>query len=179
MSAKDLDLGVLNAAAVSASDLAWLKQTGLLQDLRESPEALMFFAKFLLPETYKAGAEIVSEGRHDSRVYFLVAGAVEILKTTPDGDAFKVASLGAESFPYMGEGALLHDEARGSTIRATTTCRCLYLTRQSFEEFCQERPEWGFPIMKYIALQLSNRLRKASKDFVMTYQALIQEIRGH
>lgn len=158
--------------------LPYLKRANLLSALKENDDALTYLLGYMGVLDYPAKTDVITMGKRDGCMYILVQGAVEVFKSTGEGDHFLVARLSAEQAPYFGEGALLHDHPRSSSIRAATDAKCLILARSDFDFFCREKPDWGLPIIKHMAFVLSERIRKQAQDFVDVYNALVEEIRG-
>ena len=126
-----------------STNIDYLGHVSLLKDLHHNSEALEVFASYLHLREFDEGEKIMSEGDMERCMYLLVKGSVDVYKLTPDGDRFRVATISSQDYAYIGEGALLHDSPRSSTVQATSHTICLVMTRVKFEEFCRERPEWA------------------------------------
>lgn len=169
----------MGAPKISQSHhLLTLENCPLLSGLKEKKGAIEDFYSYLDMLHFAKEQPIVSQGLADSKMYFLVAGSVRVLKTSVHGDVFQVAILRSEESPYFGEGAMLHDQKRSSTIEALEECSCLALAKKRFEEFCVQKPYWALPIVLHMATVLNARLKKQSDDFVLVYKALAEEIAG-
>lgn len=151
-----------------------LAQIELFQDL--SPAERLELKTIITTESFAAGQVIVKEGDHGDRLYMIVKGDVEILKHTAYGDEYTCDFLPESLHLFFGEFSLLDCDVRSATVKAVTPVETLVLTRSSFLSFCETHRTIGYPIMKAIALRLASRLRKADKDIVTLFQALVDEI---
>jgi CRP-like cAMP-binding protein len=144
-----------------------------------SEEALQKLIKYMSMVQYRESDKIIVEGKVDNAIYFLLDGSVEIFKPTDSGDFFKVAEVKSDSYAYFGEGGILDEHQRSVTIKAVNDVMCLVLTKSSFEKFCKDYPQYGLPILRFIARKTASRLRKVGSDFIFLYHAYVKEIRGH
>ncbi|HEX4690223.1 MAG TPA: cyclic nucleotide-binding domain-containing protein [Solirubrobacteraceae bacterium] len=74
---------------------------------------------------FPAGRVLIRQGEFGHEFFVIVEGAAEVLQ----GDAV-IAQMGPGDF--FGELALLDEERRTATVRATSPMRVLVMTRQSF-----------------------------------------------
>jgi len=84
---------------------------------------------------FASGDTIVAEGDPADRFYIIAAGEVEISRTSPDGDAVKLARLGRGQF--FGEVGILAETKRTATVRAATEVELVSLTWQQFQDTLQ------------------------------------------
>jgi len=87
-------------------------------------------ADVLTVENYAEGDEIIKQGDTGSKFYLIEEGTADAVKTT-DG-AEEVVFQYTEN-DYFGELALLKDEPRAATIKATSALRVAWLDRGSFK----------------------------------------------
>jgi CRP-like cAMP-binding protein len=90
---------------------------------------------------------ILHQGELGSAMYFLIEGAVEVLK---EGNDKPVAVLGPGNL--FGEMALILSEPRIASVRAKSDCRLLMLERNDFNQVVA-----GFP-------ELTEHLRKLARE---------------
>lgn len=107
-----------------------------------------------------AGAEIFAEGEPGSFLCVVVEGAAEVLKEDHDGVARVVATVGRDK--TLGEMALIDEEPRSATARATEPAKLLVLTKERFERMSVEHPRLALEFMFRVARLLSKRLRRTS-----------------
>jgi CRP/FNR family cyclic AMP-dependent transcriptional regulator len=155
-----------------------VRATALFAEVKDRPEVVDSLARQLKWIHYPVGAAIIQEGEPGTEMYFLARGRAVVTKRTTDGEPYRVAILSGEQHAFFGEGALLDCDSRSATIVAETECECFVLTREGFEQFGKEHPEWAFPVLSTISRTVLNRLRKANSDLMLLYRALIAEIRG-
>lgn len=162
------------------SYLVQLRQVTLLRDLARNETALRELAVILEERTYGPGEPILEEGRVGAELYILVSGEVDVVKTTPEGDSFKVAvlSAGKGTCPVFGESGLIDSEPRSATIQSATETRCLILDREAFDGFGVLHPEWALPVYRRIAESVLSRFKRTNDDLMLLYKALMAEIRG-
>ena len=82
----------------------------------------------------KAGETLAREGDVGREFFVILEGTAEVLK----GDD-RIAELGAGEF--FGEMALVGDDPRMATVRATAPMRLIVMTRQSFREIDRSMPQ--------------------------------------
>jgi CRP-like cAMP-binding protein len=176
--AKKLGPGITQGRAHNSPELMEkLRGFRVFSELKEDV-AIQHLIDFMVPLEFQVGCEILSEGKVDEYLYLLMSGRVEVFKTTESGDPFKVVELDGAMCAYFGEGAILDAHPRSATITTVEPTMCLALSKQSFDDFCREYPQWGLPLLRYIARQTAQRLRKIGNDYVFLYHAYVREIRG-
>ena len=101
---------------------------------REAPEGfLKRILPYLKPVFFGAGEDIVTEGEYGEDMYFIV-----------DGDATcyrKGRTFGFTAGDFFGEVALLRGSLRSATVKATTDCHLMSLSREGFLQGVSEYPE--------------------------------------
>ena len=155
-----------------------LKSVSIFSDLKNSDEAMSVLSKIMKPQSFSSGHTLVEQGKEGFEFYVLVSGTVSILKTTPEGDAYKVAVLKQTHHPSFGEGGLMEGEVRSATIKCDTDVVCLALTQTDFNRFCEQHPQFALPVFRRIAQGLMKRLNQTSNDLMMLHKALMEEIRN-
>jgi CRP-like cAMP-binding protein len=156
-----------------------LQEVYLFESVWGNNDALRNIAMLLEVEYYKEGEKLINIGDRDGKMYILYSGCLDVTKLTNSGDSFHVANIRAESKAYVGEGALLHDNPRSTDICASTDSVLFSLSRDNFKQFCENNPKWANPILIHLATVLSKRLRKQAEDYMLLYNALVNEVRGH
>jgi len=87
------------------------------------------------PLAAAAGNEIVTAGAHDDEMYFVCRGELEALAA--DGARLGVLREG----DFFGEMAVLFDQPRAATVRATSECDLLVLDGDEFRRIVNDFPD--------------------------------------
>jgi CRP-like cAMP-binding protein len=61
-------------------------------------------------------------------------------------------------------------------VLAETDCEFLVINREDFNQLGEEDPRLGLLVTRGIGEELSKRLRKANKDMVILFQALVEQV---
>eukprot|EP00929_Paragymnodinium_shiwhaense_P053686 TRINITY_DN26897_c0_g2_i1.p1 TRINITY_DN26897_c0_g2~~TRINITY_DN26897_c0_g2_i1.p1 ORF type:complete len:813 (-),score=221.11 TRINITY_DN26897_c0_g2_i1:310-2748(-) len=80
---------------------------------------------------FTAGQAVIEQGNTDTDFYVVKTGVADVFIKTPDGEV-KVASLSKGD--YFGEKALLRNEPRTATVRATSKLELLKISQKKFTE---------------------------------------------
>ena len=136
-----------------------LKETVLFRELKTNDAALAAFAILMEEKIFSAKSKMIVEGVESSEMYILISGTASVFKNTPEGESFKVAIINSQSHAFFGESGLLDKEFRSATIVSEDECRCLILTKKSFEDFANANPQWAMPFYRTITSMVLNRLR--------------------
>jgi glucose-6-phosphate 1-dehydrogenase len=86
------------------------------------------------PLAAEAGERIVAAGAHDDEMYFVCRGELEAI----GGDGSRLGTLREGEF--FGEMAVLFDQPRAATVRATTPCDLLVLDGDEFRRIVNDFP---------------------------------------
>jgi CPA1 family monovalent cation:H+ antiporter len=103
--------------------------------------------RLLRPRLAVPNDRIVRKGERGDAVFFIVSGAVEVIR--PDGPV----RLGSGEF--FGEMSLLSGRPRQSDVVALTYCQLLVLRRSDFERFMNANPEARATINRVAAARLA------------------------
>jgi CRP-like cAMP-binding protein len=96
-------------------------------------DQMTWVARQLQRQTYKPGANIVTQGEMADRFYIITRGAVEINLIHPDGQEIVVDRL--EQGKYFGEIGLLSGGTRTATVRAAAEDGEVELATLSRDDF--------------------------------------------
>jgi ATP-binding cassette subfamily B protein len=119
----------LDSAPRLAADTARLRAVPLFAHL--STDELAAVTRLLVHERYPPGADIVRQGDSGDRLYVIEYGQVDVLVEEEHRERC-VNTL--EEGDYFGELAVLGEQARSATVRATRPTSLLALSRNDFEE---------------------------------------------
>jgi len=129
---------------------------------------------------FKKGSTIINEGEQGDELFIILEGEIDIIKKTMQNEKYVVTTLNANvGGLYVGELALIDNDKRSATVEAKTDCECLVLNRENFIKFGDKYPEIGLNITRFIATQLSQKLRKTGTDVITLFSALVEEISGN
>ena len=142
-------------------------------------EDLSRLSSIMKEERFQSGTEILREGAPGDKLYLLLEGSVDVLKTTLYGESYVTASLQDSYHCSFGEMALIDRGTRSATIRAKTDCRTLSLSYEDFQCFCRTYPRVGLELLMSISATLVRNLRAENENLRIVYQALIEEIEAH
>lgn len=154
-----------------------LKKFPLLKDITD--DELKELIKLLTENKFAKGDKIITEGDDGNVMYVLIAGSVDIIKTTIYGEKFVCATLNENMHPVFGEMALLDNDKRSATVMAKTECITLSIDTKSFNEYIDKYPRAGIVLLKLMNLNLIRNIRVENENLKLVYQALIEEIESN
>lgn len=102
---------------------------------------------------FQPGDVLFREGDPGDRVFVIQSGAVRIVKEI-DGQPTVLAQLSDGEF--VGELALINDEARSATAVALEATQCLEIDPEGFEAMVIEEPEIAVQLIRGLARRLHN-----------------------
>ncbi len=161
---------------IPQSDVAGcIRSSELFNFLSSDEGAVAFLSECFRGVSHAAGGVILSEGDEGDSMLMLLSGTVRIDTKTPAGEQYTVATL-TEEQACFGELALFDSQLRSATALADTDCQLLELDRDAFERFADAFPEHAVVVYRRLGKIVSQRLRQASKDIGVLFQALVQEV---
>jgi len=120
-------------------------------------ETLVSLAQLCRERSFRSGSEIVRQGDRATHFYVVTDGEVEVLRADQDSQV-RLGRFGPGFF--FGEIALLGEERRTATVRATTPVRVLELPARAFTRNLMEVPYARF-LVRSSAEQRRRELRSA------------------
>jgi len=108
-----------------------------------------------------AGTVLFNKSEPADTVYFLVAGKVAVQKSTGFGDRTQVVALLDAGAP-VGEGGIVGEQHRGSTVIAVKDSQLLSLSCSAFEKISSEFPGIANRLLRWLLSRVSLRLKKNS-----------------
>ena len=112
----------------------------------------------------ESGDIVFSEGDPGDKMYFIVDGTLDILKTVGDQLEKKIAVQAPGG--SIGEMAVIGDFSRTATVKACSDATLLTLSRRRLYQICDDHPKIGVKILMAIARLLSNHLRDTSQELL-------------
>ncbi|MBI4663041.1 MAG: cyclic nucleotide-binding domain-containing protein [Verrucomicrobia bacterium] len=114
-------------------------------------------ARLFVQRLFRAGERIFSKGDSGKEAYVVMRGAVDILF---EEGSKPIASIG--NGQIFGELAFLDGAARGAIAVANQPSILLIIQRTAFNDLVHREPHLGTVVMRNIATELSNRLRRTN-----------------
>lgn len=127
---------------------------------------------------YEENTVVIAEGAKGNDMFIVFAGSVEIRKRTRSGDEYTVVQLSAEHNVFFGELAIVSDGERSATVITKSKSTFLVITKNDFENFCEDYPKIGLHITREILKTVAARLRKTNDDMLTIFDALMNEIKN-
>lgn len=107
--------------------------------------------------TFPESSALFEEGDHGDRLYYIIAGFLEVVKAAGTSQARILASMGpGES---LGEMAIIDELPRSATVVARSEVHALVLTREAFDQVVHEESAIGVEVLKGLARRMSMNLR--------------------
>ncbi len=103
--------------------------------------------------TAEPGVFLCRQGDEGESMFFIVAGAVQVLREGPDGTSVELAEVGPPE--VLGEMALFEDKPRTASLCARERTTYLEISRVGFQGIMSEYPQVGAAASR----TLSHRLR--------------------
>ena len=114
-------------------------------------------ARLFTQKLYRPGEKVFNKGDSGNEAYVVMRGQIDICL---DEGARPVASVG--NGQIFGELAFLDGAARVALAVASQASILLVVQRSAFNEVVQREPHLGMVVMKNVAMDLSNKLRRAN-----------------
>jgi CRP-like cAMP-binding protein len=128
-----------------------------------SPRELKKVAGIIHERHYPAAELIFEQGTPGAALFIVKSGAVELVRQDGAGhDLAKLATLHEGMF--FGEGALLHEENRVMSARATEPTDVLAFFRGDLDVIIKSAPAVGGKILLRLAWVLNRRLQTAMEE---------------
>ncbi len=130
----------------------------------------------LTEENFAKNEMIIHEGEVGEKLYMLLEGTVQVIRSTMHNEQFAVKNLSADQHIFFGEVALIDKQERSASVKALSECKTLVLSACDFHTLCEAEPVLGHKAVYQIACRLAASLRESTKDVLTLYQALLEEI---
>lgn len=140
--------------------LKLLRDTAIFEQLSDAQ--LERIGQRLISLQFEPGDLVFREGAPGRYICFVIAGELDVLKETDDGESIPIATLGAGH--SVGEMSIIDGLTCSATVISRSQARVLALTREDFDLLVDEEPRLGTEIFRGISRLLSMSLRKTSAD---------------
>ena len=154
-------------------DISILQGTELFKNL--SPTQIRKVLDICRPVHISEKEIIMKEGELGDRMYVILEGTVEIIKSLIMDSSGSDASseknkiftrLHAKDHAVFGEIALLEEFKRTATVQAVTDCDLYEIKKADFLRLAESDFEFGYRIVRNLSGIVSARLRKADEDMI-------------
>jgi len=116
-----------------------------------------------------AGTTVVSEGEGTQDFYYVLSGALDVMKSLGDEEGHQKRLAQLKAGDIFGEGALLSNSGRGASVLARIHTNLLKLSRAKFEELVQSDPQAAVGITLGIVKVQNGRLAHMNGRLVALY----------
>jgi CRP-like cAMP-binding protein/sugar phosphate isomerase/epimerase len=114
-------------------------------------------------KSFDTGQLIFSEGDKGDGAYFLMEGKVKVVTFPANSEEILLGKL--EKGEIFGEMALIDDKPRSATVVTLSPCKTAFISKKTFAEFIQARPELGLRLMGFICLSLFRRILRLDEVY--------------
>jgi CRP-like cAMP-binding protein len=115
-------------------------------------------ARLFTQKLYRPGERVFNKGDVGNEAYVIMRGQIDVFL---EEGAKPVATL--TNGQILGEMAFLDPSPRTAMAVANQASILLMIQRSAFTDLVQHEPHLGMVVMRNIAVELTNRLRKAQK----------------
>ncbi len=114
-------------------------------------------ARLFVQKLYRPGELVFTVGEKGQEAFVVMRGQIDILL---EGLETPVASMA--SGQIFGEQAFLDGGARNASAKASQASIVLVIHRLAFQELVENEPHLGMTVLRNIAIELSNKLRRTN-----------------
>ena len=114
-------------------------------------------ARLFTQKLFRPGERVFSKGDSGKEAYIVMRGQIDIVL---EENSSPIASV--TSGQIFGELAFLDGAARGAHAVASQASILLVIQRSAFSDLVQREPHLGMVVMRNVAMDLSNKLRRAN-----------------
>jgi len=150
-----------------------------ISELRENPlfenltnEEIEAVIPLLAEKKMSAGTTVFVENMPGESLYLIRQGTIKISKMVSEGQEKILVVLSADDF--FGDLALFDSSARSTTARVAEDAVLLKLTKEIFDQFCNQNPALGLKVMKNIVREFCRRLRENEQEFQQILSQLFE-----
>ena len=119
---------------------------------------------------------LIKEGEKGDSAFLLLKGKISITKETMYGEDYVVTIIEGGGDEFFGEVNLIDEGVRTSTIKTVEDSVILEVIRSRLKNFMDNNKEIGYKIMWYMAKSCAKHLRKADKDLLTLFNALVEVV---
>ncbi len=146
--------------------LQWRQTAALLEDL--TPEEADTLGALMPMLRARAGQNLITEGDVGDWMLLLLAGTVDVTKTSDAGEVSRLAVI--KQGAAVGEMSMLDSAPRYATCKAIEDVQAGVLTRATIARLIQDHPAIGAKLLVKLTQLLAQRLRNTSNQLVKLLQ---------
>jgi len=139
-------------------DIEWLEDRVFLTKIDSTDAKLI--EKVTDIHTFKAGDEILEQGKPGGALYFVRSG-----KVTIHCNGEQLTSGGEANL--FGELSFLTDDPVSATVRAETDCEIYVLNRNGYSKIMGESPPLVFALFTYILKNTNSIVNRINADYTV------------
>jgi len=110
----------------------------------------------------KSGTILFEKDDPAECLYFVITGKIAVQKRTGFGERTQVVALLGTGAP-IGEGGLLEEKLRGSTLFVVQDSRLLVLEKSVFQQLSSDYSGLAVKILRWLLARVALRLQKSSE----------------
>ena len=131
------------------------------------------FRPVLNKKEVDGGNKFIVEGDEGNSIYLLLNGEAEIIqaltlsvnKSDSDKREKSIMKLTDKDFPQFGEMSIFSEgDVRTANVRAQTDCTLAKIDKEDLFKICNDNPEIGFLVMRYLGRIITKNLVKANQN---------------
>ena len=146
--------------------LEWRQAAAMLEDL--TPQEADTLGALMPMVRARAGQALIREGEVGDWMLLLLAGTVDVIKTSQSGGISRLAVI--KQGAAVGEMSMLDSAPRYATCVAIEDVQAGVLTRGVIARLIQEHPAIGAKLLVKLTQLLAQRLRNTSNQLVKLLQ---------
>lgn len=147
---------------LSRYEQKWRHTAALLEDL--APEEADILGELMPMLRARAGQALIAEGDVGDWMLLLLAGTVDVIKTSESGEVSRLAVI--KQGRAVGEMSMLDAAPRYATCIAIEDVQAGVLTRLMIAHLIQDHPAIGAKLLVKLTQLLAQRLRNTSNRLV-------------
>lgn len=148
--------------ALSGYTRQWRQAAAMLEDL--TPQETDTLGSMMPLVRARAGQVLIKEGEVGDWMLLLLAGTVDVIKTSPSGEVSRLAVI--KHGAAVGEMSMLDAAPRYATCIAINDVEAGVLTRAVIGRLIHEHPAIGAKLLVKLTQLLAQRLRNTSNRLV-------------
>jgi len=155
----------------NAREMDLISKVPLFEDLSDLEIEEM--SRIMVREELRAGDAVFEEGDVGDKMYVIVGGSVDIIKSTGKGPGQILVTL--KSGDYFGEMSLIDDAPRSASAMASVDTILFSIKKKDLLLLLDNAPTIAAKIYRFFAMTLNQRMRETN-DKIKTFVHMAQEM---